>query len=69
MKEVTRGFQEIYRAEENLEEASLVHMMDYPILVNRDGSVEDHPDWVTFPDQGGRVAGKKTMKLPPYLTT
>ena len=69
MKEVTRGFQEVYRAEENLAEASLVHMMDYPILVNSDGSVEDHPDWVTFPDQGGRVAGMKTMKLPPYLTT
>ena len=59
----------VYRAEENLGEASMVHMMDYPILVNRDGSVEDHPDWATFPDQGGKVAGRKTMKLPPYLTT
>ena len=69
LKEVTRGFQEVYRAEENLEEACIVHMMDYPILVNNDGSVEDHPEWETFPDQGGRVAGEKTMKLPPYLTT
>ena len=69
VKKVTRGFQEVYRAQENLEDTCLVHMMDYPILVNKDGSVEDQPDWETFPDQGGRVAGKKTMKLPPYLTT
>ena len=69
VKEVTRGFQEIYIAEENLEEACRVHMMTYPVMVNSDGSVEDHPDWVTFPDQGGRVEGSKTMMLPPYLTT
>ena len=69
VKEITRGFQEVYSAQENLETTCLVHMMDYPILVNKDGSVKDQSDWETFPDQGGRVAGKMTMKLPPYLTT
>ena len=69
VKEIIRGFQEVYSAQANLEDTCLVHMMDYPILVNKDGSVEDQPDWETFPDQGGRVAGKMTMKLPPYLTT
>ena len=69
VKRITRGFQEVYRSQENLEDTCLVHMMDYPILVNRDGSVEDQTGWEIFPDQGGRVAGKKTMKLPPYLTT
>ena len=43
--------------------------MDYPITVTQEGAVWDHPDWQTFPDQGGRVEGKKTMRLPPYLTT
>ena len=56
---VTRGFQEAYRSEQGLEEACQVHMMDYPITVTQE----------TFPDQGGRVEGKKTMRLPPYLTT
>ena len=69
VREITRGFQEVYRREQGLEEACQVHMMDYPITVTQEGAVWDHPDWQTFPDQGGRVEGKKTMRLPPYLTT
>ena len=68
VKEITNKFQQVYAADV-MEEKCDVHMMEYPIQVNDDGSVEDHPDWVTFPDQGGDVAGKESKIFPGNVTT
>ena len=68
VKEITKKFQQVYAADV-MEEKCDVHMMEYPIQVNDDGSVEDHPDWVTFPDQGGDVAGKESKIFPGNVTT
>ena len=68
VKEITKGFQETYIAD-TMEEECCVHMMEYPIQVNDDGTVEDLPGWETFPDQGGSVAGEKSGVFPGNITT
>ena len=68
VKEITKGFQETYIAD-TMEEECCVHMMEYPIQVNDDGTVEDLAGWETFPDQGGSVAGEKSGVFPGNITT
>ena len=68
MREVTKQFQDMYIAA-NMEEQNRVHMMPYPILVNKDGTVEAEPGWEMFPDTEGLVCGEKSGVLPGYLTT
>ena len=55
---------QIYAAEEYKE----MHLMQYPIQVNKDGKVTTLPGHECFPDVSGKVLGSST-NLPDVLTT
>ncbi|KAG6647228.1 hypothetical protein I3843_07G062500 [Carya illinoinensis] len=45
------------------------HLLQYPIIVDADGTVGPLPGFENFPDVGGRVLGSHSSTLPDTLTT
>ncbi|KAG2696577.1 hypothetical protein I3760_07G063800 [Carya illinoinensis] len=45
------------------------HLLQYPIIVDADGTVGPLPGYENFPDVGGRVLGSHSTTLPDTLTT
>ncbi len=68
VREVTSQFWELYTAEEP--EHSDVHLLPYPVKVDKDGTVMalDEP-WDCFPDTKAKVIGARSGFLPRKLTT
>merc|ERR1712226_919937 len=67
VRAVTEEFQQFYSSEDVPEEASPVHLMSYPVQVDRDGNVS--AEWAVFPDTEACVLGAKSGVLPGNLTT
>ncbi|KAG6703060.1 hypothetical protein I3842_07G065500 [Carya illinoinensis] len=45
------------------------HLLQYPMIVDADGTVGPLPGYENFPDVGGRVLGSHSTTIPDILTT
>ncbi|XP_021908338.1 phospholipase D delta [Carica papaya] len=45
------------------------HLLNYPLLIEKDGKVSSLPGYETFPDVGGKIIGSHSIGLPDTLTT
>ncbi|KAG6647222.1 hypothetical protein CIPAW_07G063600 [Carya illinoinensis] len=45
------------------------HLLQYPMIVDADGTVSPLPGYENFPDVGGRVLGSHSTTVPDILTT
>ncbi|GLT65333.1 hypothetical protein SLA2020_377710 [Shorea laevis] len=45
------------------------YLLKYPIQVEKDGEVSPLPGYETFPDVGGQVLGKNSLRIPNIVTT
>ena len=45
------------------------HLLTYPVVVGRDGSVSELPGFTCFPDTQAKVSGTLSSTLPEILTT
>ncbi|GAB4842451.1 Phospholipase D alpha 4 [Ancistrocladus abbreviatus] len=68
LREIGEQTWQIYSKEEVVDMEG-VHLVSYPVTVNKDGSLEDVMDFTNFPDTHTEVKGRRSKILPPTFTT